>query len=211
MSGISSIAAAVNTIDISHIEACQVLLHKCLTLREDMLAWYSREVGQIGGGPSVCESDDLVTTRIPPSKHLFGLPYRFVSLDNARIHILLWAALSMLQTFIGQAHARVYSPDLVDARTNQEYQLSEYYADEISRAIPYCLQDSMRVWGLSGTVFGMCQIAKIYMDFRREEKFFWSQQLFKTSGDIGTDLSYRMNEMFLHGWALLWQPKRGEC
>lgn len=210
MSEVSPIAAAISETDVSDNEGCQLLLYDCLAHREKLLSWYSREKGRIGGGPIVCASSELLCTKIPPSEHLFRLPYRFSSLDNCRIHTVFWAVLSLLQALIGQAHSYAYTSGPVDINTNKEYQLSEYYADEISRAMPYCFQDSLRAWGVSITIFGMGQIAKVYMEFRREEKFMWSQELFKRAGDLGSDLAYRLRDLLQYGWGVVEKADREE-
>ncbi|KAJ5733337.1 hypothetical protein N7533_013784 [Penicillium manginii] len=210
MADISPIAAAVSMTDVSDNTACHLSLYDCLAHREKLLSWYSRAKVRIGGGPYVGESSDFPCKNILPSEHLFGRPYGFSSLDNARIHILFWSALSILQALLGQTHAYAYTSAPPDPYTNKEYQLSEYYADEISRAMPYCLQDSMKAWGISMTIFGMGQIAKVYMELRREEKFLWSQHLFKYVGDMGSDLGYRVGELLQFGWSLLEQSDRNE-
>ncbi|KAJ5980264.1 hypothetical protein N7481_007562 [Penicillium waksmanii] len=81
---------------------------------------------------------------------------------------------------------------------------------EVSRAMPYCVQDSMKAWGINVTIFGMGQIAKVYMELRREEKFIWSQKLFKHVGDMGSDLGYRFGELLQFGWSLLEQSDSNE-
>lgn len=208
MAGISPLAAAVSMIDVSDNEACHSSLYNCLAHREKLLSWYAREINGLGGRPYIGQIGEFPSKDIPPSEHLFGHSYGFFSLDNARIHVLLWAALSILQAIIGQTYAYAYTSTPVDVENNKEYRLSEFYADEVSRAMPYCLQDSMRAWGVSGTIFGMMQIAQVYMELRNEEKFMWAQSLFKHVGDIGADLAYRMNELFNYGWALMEKADR---
>jgi hypothetical protein len=210
MADISPIAAVVSMTDVSDNTACHLSLYDCLAHREKLLSWYSRMKDRIGGSHYVGESGDFPCKNISSSEHLFGRPYGFSSLDSARLHILFWSAMSILQALLGQTHAYAYTSAPPDPYTNKEYQLSEYYADEVSRAMPYCLQDSMKAWGVSITIFGMGQIAKVYMELRREEKFMWSQQLFKHVGDIGSDLGYRMGELLQFGWGLLEQSDRNE-
>lgn len=210
MADISPIAAAVSMTDVSDNAACHLSLYDCLAHREKLLSWYLHFKVRIGGGPYIGETSDFPCKNISPSEHLFGRPYGFSSLDTARIHICFWSAMSILQALLGQTHAYAYTSAPPDPYTNKEYQLSEYYADEVSRAMPFCLQDSMKAWGISITIFGMGQIAKVYMELRREEKFTWSQQLFKHAGDIGSDLGYRIGELLQFGWSLLEQSDRNE-
>jgi hypothetical protein len=202
MSDMSPLITAVNTADVFDNEACQQILYDCLAHREKIIAWYSREEKNIGGRPSVCAPGELFSTRLLPATHLFGPSYDFSSLDNARIHTTFWAALSILQALIGQIYVYAYATAAGDILTNKEYLLSEYYADEISRALPYCLQDSMKAWGISITIFGVGQIAKVYMELRRKEKFMWSQQVLRVMGELGPDLPLRMGELLQYGWIL---------
>ncbi|KAJ5580467.1 hypothetical protein VI817_009854 [Penicillium citrinum] len=201
MAGIAPVSAALGMTDLSDEDACHLLLQDTLAHRGKLLSWYSREMHRIGGAPSVGQSNEFPSSAIPSAEHLFGLPYRFPTLDNARIHIIYWAALSILQELIGQVYAYTYPFAPVDINNkNKEHQLAEYYADEISRGIPYCLQDRMKAWGASSTIFGMGQIAKVYMELGNSEKFKWSQELFKHEAELGSDLAHHMHHLLLFSW-----------
>lgn len=193
MSEIAPLAAMMETDNDS--EYCgshtQEPLVACLMQRTKLLSWYMRRVEEIGGGPIPCSSSDLAT-RLPNADHLFGPPYRFSSPDNARMHVLFWTALSILQALIGQAQL---SPPAA-----REYLLSEFYADEISRALPFCLQDSMKAWGGHVTVFGVGQISKVYLDFKRRDKFFWSLYAYSVQKDMGSDFSGHLENFLQHLW-----------
>jgi hypothetical protein len=195
MAEIAPLSATMNAnYDPEHgaSQAKEPLLN-CVAHRSKLLSWYDRRKEDIGGGPFLRAYSELVT-KLPRADHLFGTPYFFPSLDNARIHILFWAALSILQSLIAQDWF---------LSAEAEYSLSEFYADKISRALPFCLQDSMKAWGGHVTVFGVSQISKVYIDFRRRDKFIWSQQAFRALADTGSDFSNHVGKMLSYSWSLV--------
>ncbi|KAJ5662116.1 uncharacterized protein N7477_009732 [Penicillium maclennaniae] len=193
MSDIAPLIAMIDAENDSkyHGSDGQEPLIACLAHRTKFLSWYTTRVNDIGGGPIHCSSSDLVT-KLPKTDHLFGPPYRFSSPDNARMHVLFWAALSILQALIGQSQS---SPNAAG-----EYVLSEFYADEIARALPFCLQDSMKAWGGHVTVFGVSQISKVYLDFKRRDKFFWSLYAYTVQKDMGSDFSGHLANFLEQSW-----------
>ncbi|KAJ5109426.1 hypothetical protein N7456_006101 [Penicillium angulare] len=204
MTTISALLNANNTPndcdrDVSYY---QELLHDCILHKERLTAWYAREINSIGGRPSIYPPNESVHTSLPSAEHLFGASYRFPSLDNARITLLFWASLSILHGLIAQVRLRAYEGISNDAIADEDSVLTEFYADEISRSLPYCLQTSMKAWGVSVAIFGLSQICKVYMDFRRREKFTWSQHAFYIMGDLGFDFAFRLSEMLWHYWNL---------
>ncbi|KAJ5125725.1 hypothetical protein N7448_005042 [Penicillium atrosanguineum] len=193
MSEIAPLAAIIDTDNDSAYcgSHTQKPLIACLVHRTKLLAWYMRRKEDIGGGPIPCSSSELIT-RLPNAEHLFGPPYRFSSPDNARMHVLFWTALSILQALIGQA--QLLPP------AAGEYLLSEFYADEIGRALPFCLQNSMKAWGGHITVFGVGHISKVYLDFKRREKFFWSLYAYSVQKDMGSDFAGHLASFLEHSW-----------
>jgi hypothetical protein len=191
MGEIAPLVAKINTEEYKYFtDDEQELLVSCLAQREKLLSWYTRRQEEFGGGPTPCSSSEL-NTRMPRADYLFGKPYWFTSLDNARIHVLFWAALCILETLIGQAQLRPAAG---------EYLISEYYADEISRALPFCLQDKMKAWGGHISVFGCCQISKLYLDLGRRDKFLWSHHAFQVQAEMGSDFSLHVGNMLLYSW-----------
>lgn len=200
MADISPLFAAIGANDGSDLNASQELLVNCFKVKERMLTWWVSRKERIGDDPSPCGPGESIVTGLPPGDHLFGTPYRFPSLDNARMHLIFWAALSILQVLIGQAQCYLYTSSLVDLETNHEYLLSRFYADELSRSIPFCLQASSKSWGAHVSTFALAQIAKVYLDARDWEKFSWSQHAFRLCGDLGSDFSARLGELLECTW-----------
>lgn len=203
MSTISNFTAAINTVN----ESCdshyyQNLIVDCLAHKEKILQWYSQDVSLIGGRPTIYPSNEKIDTALTPAGHLFGASYRFSSVENARLTILFWCSLSILHGLIAQARTLAYYPRPVDILTDEDVILTEFYADEISRSLPYCLQRSMKAWGASLAFLGIGQICKIYMEYRRYEKFVFSQKAFRVIGDLGYDLAFRLSELLWYQWNL---------
>ncbi|KAJ5273829.1 hypothetical protein N7478_008954 [Penicillium angulare] len=204
MTTISALLNANNTPNGCNLNVSyyQELLDDCLLHKERLMAWYAREINSIGGRPSIYPPNESVHTSLPSAEHIFGASYRFPSLDNARITLLFWASLSILHGLIAQVRLRAYEQIPNDAIADEDLVLTEFYADEISRSLPYCLQTSMRAWGVSVAIFGLSQICKVYMEFRRREKFTWSQHAFYIMGDLGFDFAFRLSEMLWQYWSL---------
>ncbi|KAJ5552730.1 hypothetical protein N7494_002108 [Penicillium frequentans] len=200
LSEISPFITAINAIVGSDQDACRIVLYDCITHRQKLFEWYESSVDLIGGRPSTCET---IITKLPPSTHLFGTPYTFSSLDNARLHGIFWSALSILQTLIGQAEAYLHCLSPSEAATNEEILLAEFYTDEISRSLPYWMADDKKSWGGHAAIFPLGQSCKFYLEFRRRDKFFYSQQGLQLIGDLGSDFAKRVSEMLWYGWSLI--------
>ncbi|KAJ6109932.1 hypothetical protein N7486_002167 [Penicillium sp. IBT 16267x] len=206
MSEISTLITAITTLEGSDHDACKIVIYDCIMHRQKLFDWYESSVGLLGGRPSSCET---IITKLPPSAHLFGTPYTFHSLDNARIHTIFWAALSIIQTLIGQAESYLNCLSPAEAATNEQALLAEFYTDEISRSLPYCLADDAKSWGGHTAIYGVAHSCKFYMEFRRRDKFFFSQQAMKLIGDLGSDFAKRVSEMLWYGWSLIESTDQG--
>ncbi|KAJ5288772.1 hypothetical protein N7478_001802 [Penicillium angulare] len=198
MSAMAPLLNAVETINMSSHETRQKLLFDAIDHRNLLMAWYTKEVEDIGGAPWI----GTPISKLPSAEHFFGPSYCFSSLDCARIHVLYWAALSILQGVIGQAWCYTYftSPSPLNIFNDNEYQQSKFYADEISRAIPFCLSESHRAWGSNITIFSLGQVAKVYLEFQCREEFMWAQEGFKLMGSMGSDFPNRVSELLEYNW-----------
>ncbi|KAJ5156785.1 hypothetical protein N7492_009588 [Penicillium capsulatum] len=199
MAGISTLRTTASRLD-DHDEATRSsLLADCLAHRDKMMKWYSQRKKALGGAPTSCLPGQSLHTRLRPAEGLFGLPYAFSSIDNARYHVLFWAALSILQNIIGRAQSHpILCPD-----AREEYLLSEFYADEMCRAMPWLLQSTFNAWGAHGTLFGVAQIGIVYLEFNQLDKFLWAQHALCMMGEDGSDFAYRLHDYFAYRWKLL--------
>lgn len=199
------IKAITTTVGFDH-DACKIVLYDCIMHRQKLFEWYESSVDLIGGRPSTCET---IITKLPLSTHLFGTPYTFHSLDNARLHGIFWSALSLIQTLIGQAEAYLHCLSPAEAATNEETLLAEFYVDEISRSLPYWMADDKNAWGGHAAIFPLGQSCKFYLELRRRDKFYYSQQAFQLIGDLGSDFAKRVSEMLWYGWSLIESADQG--
>lgn len=201
----SPIVDAINNVDASDHHACQVVLDKCIAHKNALMAWYSENKKSFGGGPSECEPGTNLVPRLPHIDDLFGTQYRFSSLDNAKLHIVFWVALSISYRMIHEARGLVLAhsnPQSTPAERSQDPDLllSMFYHDEIARSIPYCVQGCMNTWGFSSLLWGMSQIINPYAEAGNWEKFAWCQKVFILGAERGYESAVRLSEIFWAVW-----------
>ncbi|GLI74773.1 hypothetical protein PoHVEF18_003021 [Penicillium ochrochloron] len=203
----SPIVDAINTVDASDHQACQTVLTKCITHKDALMAWYAAHKKDFGGGPSECEPGTILNPRLPPTDNLFGTSYRFSSLDNAKLHIVFWVALSISHRMIYEARGLVLSHTNLSSTTtptdrsqDEDLLSSMFYHDEIGRSVPYCVQDSMKSWGFSTLLWGLSQILNPYAEAGNWEKFVWCQNALMLGSERGYESAIRLNEIFWAVW-----------
>ncbi|KAJ5174713.1 uncharacterized protein N7482_000590 [Penicillium canariense] len=191
------ISAAINSISSTDHEACQALLQSCLKQKKRIEAWYSQY------GYARC----LFHRRTAPSGALFGTAYRFSSLDNARMHHWYWNALATIQPMIFHARSLVRSYPLTPQSDpgkkpsdDEDYQLSEFYADEICRTIPYYAYDTKTLSGIRMLMFPMSGAIKVYIGLGHREKYLWCQEALRLISNRGLSSSRRLSELFWDSW-----------
>ncbi|KAJ5683617.1 hypothetical protein N7462_006782 [Penicillium macrosclerotiorum] len=202
----SSLFIALQDAGRSNYETRQAVLHRCLAHRDRVLEWYERSKDVIGGPPLLFSPAEPLHSSLHSTDALFGPAYRFVSLEHARLHIVFWTALSTLHPLISQAQSLVRPGDHghgpVNVDLEEDYRLAEFYADQMCRALPYCLQGKMRSCGAQMMVWATSHITKTYTDLQRLEKFYWCQDAFRRIAMLGFDSAARLREMLLHRWTL---------
>ncbi|CEJ61445.1 hypothetical protein PMG11_09979 [Penicillium brasilianum] len=201
----SPIVDAINSVDASDYQACQAVLAKCIAHKDALLAWYTAHKKDFGGGPSECEPGTTLNPRLSPTDDLFGVSYRFSSLDNAKLHIVFWVALSISHRMIYEARGLVLSHsnalDIPTDRTQDvDLLLSMFYHDEIGRSVPYCVQDSMKSWGFSSLLWGLSQLLNPYAEAGNWEKFVWCQKALLLGSERGYESAVRLSEIFWAVW-----------
>ncbi|KAJ5721258.1 uncharacterized protein N7483_009192 [Penicillium malachiteum] len=138
---------------------------------------------------------------------LFGLPFRFANLDTARLYVLYWTSLLLIEILI---HEMTTSIMILESRSeklsgyflpsSEQFIMAEHYADEICRAIPYCLQEGMGAWGAHIVVASMNHVTKPFAALRREAKFFWCQEIFQVISSRGMNLAVALGNLSLGLW-----------
>lgn len=181
-------------------KASLALLQYLVEFRDRLISWYDEWKSFIGGGPLLCEEKDYKLFNKQLLKdNPFGTFYRFVSLDNARFHILYWTAMSFAHTLVYQAQLLILSsrPTFLEAQhfsaepaDYEAFVLAGYYADQVCRAIPYCMQPIHRIWG-THVVFGtISHVFKVYVHLMRSPtKFFWCQRVLEVVGELGLEMA----------------------
>lgn len=201
------IANAVKMARPPNQSTCRMLLRKCLAHQEELTAWYAQNIRK---GPEVCAPGEFLTTRIPPTDDLFGTAYWFHSLDSGKIHTMYWTLLSIMHVVISRArnlvrvyHVDPFTPDVDDQFGDHDYLISSYWGDQIARAMPYHMQDSMKSWGIHSVVFALCQTCKASaVDSGNRKKFDWCQSVFGAFGLAGFESGPRLAEVFAGLWMM---------
>lgn len=197
------------TFDRSDYEACRSTLEACLAHKKAMVLWYDPTVDRIGGKPTACAPGTILCDKLPPTDGLFGPAYSFSSLDNATMHILYWTSMILIQSLIYQAtslvrfHGKVMN---ADPTTDEEFTLTGLYADQICRAMPYCLQPNMRLGGAHSTVACLNQVYKTYVHRRCREKYLWCQSTYLHVASLGFESSQHIYESSVEYWEISEDP-----
>ncbi|OOQ84489.1 hypothetical protein PEBR_30282 [Penicillium brasilianum] len=198
------IAQAADFISPLDYRACQLLLHHSLAHENNIIAWYEQIKDEIGGAPQECAEDELLCSGLARDDDLFGTPYRFASLENARIHILVWNLLRDLQPYIYKARMLVKSFIQDSLPKNQlqseNQQLAIYYADQMARSVLYCVQDDFKSCGVQCLIFCLCQTAKTWIDVKKADKITWCQEIFDFAAGLGFDYANRLKETMMSQW-----------
>ncbi|KAJ5579496.1 uncharacterized protein N7459_005481 [Penicillium hispanicum] len=204
--GIASLINRQHSLEYFDYEGHQHLLKDSLVHRDAILSWYMLEQVNIGGPPSIHAGEPL-STGLGITDHLFGPAYTFTSLDNARLHILLWAGLVSMNLLISEIQTAISSHPNNTATIapvfNEQRAVLEYFADQICRAIPYFLQGSMRLWGAHSVVGSMTQLCKAYSHTRSQARFLWCHQHFQLIADRGFEAARHLGALSWNEWSRL--------
>jgi hypothetical protein len=209
---LASLLAATEQANHSNHDTCQTLVQNCLSHREKILRWYSQNQDSIGGPPLFCDPSAQLCPSLPPASHLFGTPYRFASLDHARLHVLYWTSLTMIQSLIYQARILVlahFCPKgtlSLHPAAHQKYLLSKHYAAQICRALPYCLQPQMKLAGARVIIPAIPHIFKPYIHLRDRERFLWCESVSLLLVDLGFHMANHLRQTAQKYWSLSEDP-----
>lgn len=78
--------------------------------------------------------------------------------------------------------------------------LPSVYADKIARTLPYCLQDSMNLWGVCFAVVSIGHISQTFIRNRSLEKFLYTQNVLSIYGDNCFDFCIHLHGYLQHAW-----------
>jgi hypothetical protein len=199
------LSTVLNSISPNDHEGCKTLLQNCIKQKNRITAWYSQY--GYARGLFVCAPDECKTDELPPTEELFGAGYRFSSLDNARMHHWYWNALATIQPMIYKAKSLIQSYPLTPESgsggppvDDEDHRMSEAYADEICRTIPYYANDTKTLSGIRMLMFPMSGAIKVYIGLGNREKFLWCQHALRLISNRGLSSSRRLSELFWNNW-----------
>ncbi|CAI7666144.1 unnamed protein product [Penicillium pancosmium] len=194
-------------------KACFASLQTIVEYRDRITSWYVEKEAQIGGPPIVCEvKDTRLFNKMLLENNPFGSIYRFVTLDNARIHILYWTAMNFAHTLVYRAQMMVVSANRAifpsdnfptDPSNYESFVMASHYTDQVCRAIPYCMQPMHRIWG-THIVFGTIgNVFRTYIQRLNREKFLWCQRVLETAGALGLGMAFYFSGVANREWAAM--------
>lgn len=205
---LGSLITLIEQADHSDRTLCQGLLSQCRALKETAMTWYSSNLAVIGGPPFI--RDESNQHILPPVDDLFGSPYSFVSLDNARIHMFFWTSQAVLHSLIYQAEvlvlAHTRSTFAVDPTTHADFLLAGFYADQFCRSIPFFLQGQVELWGMVAVLVSMPHMLKVYIHLRSRDNFFWCLQFCSFLSMMGIEMATYVSEAWKKTWYLAEDP-----
>ncbi|KAJ5082815.1 hypothetical protein N7532_011858 [Penicillium argentinense] len=208
---LSPISVKVQSIDPSDYDACQDLLQHGVRAKEQLFAWYSEHHMAETISPS--SPRHFTTTNMPSSKGLFEAPYSFTSFDCVLLHMYYWAALAMLLPMIFHAKTLIRShrnsgipaellSQVTDPFLDEDYLCAGFYADEICRCMPYCMQDKMKNAGFHMTLFPLCAASQTYINFANLEKFAWCVKILEQADSRGHATAPYLVDISWNNWFL---------
>ncbi|KAJ5948962.1 hypothetical protein N7454_002269 [Penicillium verhagenii] len=203
---VSRIAAAIDTTDASDHEACHSLLNDALNIEMGARELDIRINHGVPGDPPVYARGEL-KTRVCQTDDLFGPAYRFSSLEDATLRILVWLLLSFTHPLIcycqSMVKAQTASRGQVRERSLEERanKLAEFYVSKSIRCLPYIGQVDMSPSGLHHGLLVAIQASRVYSHSRDQARFLWTQDLFSTLQLAGFDYVARFRDIFGAYWS----------
>ncbi|KAJ5088663.1 hypothetical protein N7456_012279 [Penicillium angulare] len=197
----------LDKIDKSNRETCQSLFNDCQALQEFFAQLYPKIETTNGNIPKYAPGE--LKSELPPTDDIFGPPYRFCSLDEARLHTWLWGSMSLLYPIYSRCIQilKSYHPGVLPASINPAewtiygHQMTEFYAYESARAMPYCARQGMGTEGLYYAPHGLFIISRLCSDARNREGFVWCDESLRVIDRSGNDAAGRLREYLWNYWS----------
>ena len=196
----------MNALDSSDLSACQGLLQNCMKTKNHFLKWYCDF--RMADGISTDPPPEFLSSDMPLSEHLFGRTYHFLNFDYVLLHLYYWAGLILLypstasaKKFVLSHPERSTAPELfTDSLEDEEYLETGVYADEVCRAMRYCVGDHMKVSGLHVTLFPLCAAAQFYCAHGDLEKFSWCMKVVESAAARGHGTAPYLVDLCWKSW-----------
>ena len=210
---LSCLSAAVDSADrsLDH-QTRQSLLDECLYLERQYSKFYSKISSTGTGEDPPIYGPGQIKTGIPVTDTLFGPAYKFSSVGQANLHILIWTSLSLVHPLIYQAYILTEAGDIpkalhIDGQSPQHTanQLSAHYISKAIRCLPYCAQENMGPWAIFYGIFSACQASRVFSHIRDWERVCWALKVIDYIALSGFDLASRMLGIYSSYW---FEPER---
>lgn len=204
LTNLTRLAAAMDKANTLNRQACQSLLDEFLQLEQQKKAFYAKFNGR-PGDPPVFASGEL-KSQIPDTCELFGPAYKFRSVDEANLYILLWTTLSYVYPLVHQlqflAMADVPECLRIPGHSPKEaaHRLTEFYTSRAVRCLPYCAQEGMNSWAMMAGMIALTQSSRVFSHLRDWERFSWTQDVVQYCALLGFDRASQLREVWWNYW-----------
>ena len=174
-------------------QACDSLVDRAYQLEAKFLPlWFTNKAPLIGGKPTIVSREKFASEYDTLHWDPNIAPYDFESLDAAKIYILLWSALIVINRAIYEAQAMLIpEPDPTALL---------FYVNEVCRSVAYCLQPELRLWTGRVLLFAMSQTCRAYVACGHEEGFCWCQNIYTILGGFGFAMAPDMSQTERQYW-----------
>lgn len=183
--------------------AYKAVLYKCTGIQNKLMI--SRRHGQ-----PPTEPQRYVSTNDPgilSPDDLFGFAYDFPSPNHALLFILFWTNLVLLQPLIPRANylLKTHASSAMGTQTTAQFEnLDLFYpekcADNVARAMSYCLHDRMKLSFNKAAVFALCMIGLRYVSTANREKHEWCLEAIRLIGYRGSDSASHLSKLAADQW-----------
>ena len=187
---------------LDHI-AYKTILRKCSRIQNELMA--SRQHGQVPTEPRRPMSANDPGILAPD--HLFGFAYDFPSPNHALLFILYWTNLTLLQPLVPRANylLRSHTSSMKGLHTtpqfgNLDLLYPERCADNVARAMSYCLQERMKLSFNKAAGFVLCMIGLRYVSTANREKHKWCLEVIRLIGNRGCDATSHLSKLAADQW-----------
>lgn len=204
LTNLTRLAASIDKTDILNRQACQSLLDEFLQHEKRKKDFYAKFNGHPGDPPVYARGE--LKSRIPDTCELFGPAYKFRSVDEANLYILLWTTLSYVYPLVRQLQilAMADGPECLRVPGHSPEKaadrLAEFYTFKAVRCLPYCAQEGMNSWAMMAGMIALTQSSRVSCHLRDWERFLWTQDVVQYCELLGFDRAAQLREVWWKYW-----------
>lgn len=205
---LKDLKVALDSVNPFDLPACQDLLRQCHETHRKLIELSTE--GSLGKDKPEY-GWKFTDTCIPPTDSLFGAAYRFKSLDNAMLFVMIWSHLAILWPLVHRAQSMVQlqTGSLVELngpgpQDDSKLEDQEVYADRIAQAMPFCFRKSTKMACARYSMFGLCIASFVYYETGNRAKHMWCKEVLDYITFQGFDIAGYLNKQASALWALKW-------